>query len=31
MRGKTPHGKTRLRLEDNVKIDLEEIGCDSLN
>jgi hypothetical protein len=29
--GKRPLGRTRRRSEDNIKIDLTEIGCSSLD
>ena len=25
--GKRPHGRTRRRWEDNIKVDLKEVGC----
>jgi len=25
--GKRPHGRPRLRWEDNIKVDLQEVGC----
>jgi len=25
--GKRPHGRHRLRWEDNIKVDLQEVGC----
>jgi hypothetical protein len=25
--GMRPHGRTRRRLEDNIKMDLQEVGC----
>ena len=27
--GKVPLGRPRLRLEDNIKMDLKEVGCDA--
>ena len=31
LRGKRPLGRPRRRYEDNIKIDLREVGCDSEN
>jgi hypothetical protein len=28
--GKRPHGRIRLRWEDHIKIDLQEVGCEGL-
>ena len=29
--GKTPFGRTRHRWEDNIKMDLKEVGCGSMD
>jgi hypothetical protein len=29
--GKRPHGRQRRRWEDNIKIDLQEVGCGSVD
>jgi hypothetical protein len=29
--GKRPLGRPRLRWEDNIKMDLQEVGCGSMN
>jgi hypothetical protein len=29
--GKRPLGSTRRRLEDNIRMDLEEVGCGSMD
>jgi hypothetical protein len=29
--GKRPQGRTRRRLEDNIKIDLQEMGCGGMD
>ena len=29
--GKRPIGRTRRRWEDNIKIDLQEVGCGDMN
>jgi len=29
--GKSPHGRTRLRWEDNIKMDLQEVGCGGMD
>jgi hypothetical protein len=29
--GKSPVGRPRLRWEDNIKMDLEEVGCGSMD
>jgi len=29
--GKRPLGKSRRRWEDNIKMDLQEVGCGSMN
>ena len=29
--GKRPHGRPRLRLEDNIKMDLQEMGCGGMD
>jgi hypothetical protein len=30
-KGKRPLGKTRRRWEDNIKMDLEEVGCGGMD
>jgi len=29
--GKSPHGRSRLRWEDNSKMDLQEVGCGGMD
>ena len=29
--GKRPHGRPRLRWEDNIKTDLQEVGCGGMD
>jgi hypothetical protein len=29
--GKTTHGRPRCRWEDNIKMDLQEVGCGSMD
>jgi len=29
--GKRPHRRHRLRWEDNIKVDLQEVGCGSVD
>ena len=29
--GKKPHGRSRYRWEDNIKMDLQEVGCGSMD
>jgi hypothetical protein len=29
--GKRPHGRPRHRWEDNIKMDLQEVGCGGMN
>jgi hypothetical protein len=29
--GKRPHGRTRRRWDDNIKIDLHEVGCGGMD
>ena len=29
--GKRPHGRPRRRWEDNIKMDLQEVGCGSMD
>jgi len=29
--GKRPHGRLRRRWEDNIKIDLQEVGCGGMD
>ena len=29
--GKRPHGRHRRRWEDNIKLDLEEVGCEGMD
>ena len=29
--GKRPHGRPRLRWEDNIKIELQEVGCGGMD
>ena len=29
--GKKPHGRPRRRREDNIKMDLQEVGCDGMD
>jgi hypothetical protein len=29
--GKSPHGRSRLRWEDNIKMDLQELGCEGMD
>ena len=29
--GKRPHGRPRRRWEDNIKMDLQEVGCEGMD
>jgi hypothetical protein len=29
--GKRPHGRPRCRWEDNIKMDLQEVGCEGMD
>jgi len=29
--GKSPHGRPRIRWEDNIKMDLQEVGCGDMD
>jgi len=29
-KGKRPHGRPRCRWEDNIKMDLQEVGCEGM-